>query len=144
MADWSKFDSLFACPSAVTDEDLRVAYEEMYADAKRGSEGLSLSVAQIMRTSVMLGWFFKHQQTSRVPYGDKGGYQHPGQEKDALLAWEQIAGHWDEVRRRAQPAAAGMTPEKVRDIFVAVLAQVDDPAMRAVLQDSFVEALAAV
>ena len=144
MSDWDKFDSLFACPSSVTDADLRTAYEQMYASAKRGSEGLDLSAAQIMRTSVMLGWYFKHQQTSRVPYGDKGGYQHPGQEKDALLAWEQIANHWDDVRRKAQPASAGgLSPQAVRDIFVTVLGQVGDSRLRAQLQDAFVEALAA-
>jgi hypothetical protein len=144
VSDWSKFDSLFACPASVTDEDLRVSYEEMYASAKRGCEGLDLSAAQIMRTSVMLGWFFKHQQTSRLTYGDKGGYQHPGQEKDALLAWEQIANHWDDVRRKAQPAAAGgMAPEVVRDVFLQVLARVEDSGLRAELQDCFVEALAA-
>src|SRR6267154_2368175 len=110
MSDWAKFDSLFSCPSSVTDDDLRIAFEEMYAAAKRGCEGLDLSAAQIMRTSVMLGWYFKHQQTSRITYGDKGGYVHPGQEKDALLAWEQIANHWDEVRRKAQPAISGLSP----------------------------------
>lgn len=142
-ADWAKFDNLFRCPDSVTDEDLRVAYEELYAVAKRECEGLDLSAAQIMRTSVMLGWYFKHQQTSRVPYGEKTGYAHPSQEKDALLAWESIARSWDEVRRKAQPAAGGMSPEKVRDIFVAVLGQVDDAGLRAVLQDAFVEALSA-
>jgi hypothetical protein len=142
MADWTKFDNLFTCPAAVTDQDLRTAYEELYTAAKRECEGLDLSSAQIMRTSVMLGWYFKHQQTSRVAYGDKAGYQHPGQEKDALLAWESIARSWDEVRRKAQPVTGGgLSPEAVRDIFVHVLGQVDDASLRARLQDSFVEAL---
>jgi hypothetical protein len=141
-ADWTKFDSLFACPASVTDRDLRDSYEEMYSSAKRGLEGLDISAAQIMRTSVMLGWYYKHLQTSRVGYGDKGGYQHPGQEKDALLAWEQIANHWDDVRRKSQPAGAtGMSPGQVRDVFVAVLAGVEDAGLRAELQDRFVDAL---
>lgn len=140
---WDKFDSLFACPASVSDEDLKVAYEQMYLAAKRGCEGLDLSAAQIMRTSVMLGWYFKHQQTSRITYGDRGGYVHPGQEKDAILAWEAVANHWDEVRRKAQPATSGMRPEQVRDIFLAVLGKVDDPQLRAELQDCFVEALSA-
>jgi hypothetical protein len=144
VSDWSEFDTLFVCPSSVTDADLRTAYEQMYASAKSGQAGLDLSAAQIMRTSVMLGWYFKHLQTSRHGYGDKNGYQHPGQEKDAILAWEHVARGWDEIRTKSRPAASsgGLAPEKVRDIFLAVLAQVDDPAMRAVLQDSFVEALA--
>jgi hypothetical protein len=141
---WTKFDSLFACPSSVTDEDLRAAFAEMYAAAKKGCEGLDLSAAQIMRTSVMLGWYFKHQQTSRVTYGDKGGYVHPGQEKDAILAWEAVANHWDEVRRKAQPSSSGLSPETVRDVFVSVLASVEDPALRAALQDRFVEELSVV
>jgi hypothetical protein len=142
MADWDKFDGLFTCPASVDDADLRTGYEEFYATARRECEGLDMSSAQIMRTSVMLGWFFKHQQTSRRGYGTEDGYQHPGQEKDAILAWEQIAKTWDDVRlksRRADPG--GLAPEKVRDVFVSVLAAVDDPALRAVLQDKFVEAL---
>jgi hypothetical protein len=141
-SDWDKFDSLFACPASVKDEDLRTAYEQMYLSAKSSCEGLDLSAAQIMRTSVMLGWYFKHQQTSRLAYGDKGGYQHPGQEKDALLAWEQIANHWDDVRRKAQPSTSGLSPEKVSALVLAVLAGVDDGQLRAELQDRFVEALA--
>jgi hypothetical protein len=145
MADWDKFDGLFTCPRSVEDADLRTGYEEFYATARRECEGLDMSAAQIMRTSVMLNWFFKHQQTSRRGYGTDEGYQHPGQEKDAILAWEAIAKTWDDVRmksRRADPG--GLAPEKVRDVFLAVLAEVDDPGLRAALQDKFVEALSGV
>jgi hypothetical protein len=144
-ADWDKFDGLFTCPRSVEDTDLRTGYEEFYTTARRECEGLDMSAAQIMRTSVMLNWFFKHQQTSRRGYGTDEGYQHPGQEKDAILAWEAIAKTWDDVRlksRRADPG--GLAPEKVRDVFVAVLAAVEDPALRAALQDKFVEALSGV
>jgi hypothetical protein len=97
-----------------------------------------------MRTSVMLNWFFKHQQTSRRGYGTDEGYQHPGQEKDAILAWEQIAKTWDDVRLKSRPIeAGGMAPEKIRDVFLVVLREVEDPALRAILQDKFVEALSA-
>jgi hypothetical protein len=142
MTDWAKFDALFTCPTSVTDADLRLGYEEFYATCKHECEGLDMSSAQIMRTSVMLNWFFKHQQTSRCGYGDKDGYQHPGQEKDAILAWEHVARGWDDIRTKSRPQVSGLSPEKVRDVFVAVLAQIDDPELRAVLQDSFVEALA--
>jgi hypothetical protein len=144
-ADWDKFDGLFTCPRSVEDTDLRTGYEEFYTTARRECEGLDMSAAQIMRTSVMLNWFFKHQQTSRRGYGTDEGYQHPGQEKDAILDWEAIAKSWDDVRlksRRADPG--GLAPEKVRDVFVAVLAAVEDPALRAALQDKFVEALSGV
>jgi hypothetical protein len=141
VTDWSKFDALFHCPDAVIDQDLRDSYQQLYVQAKTECEGLDMSSAQIMRTSVMLAWYYKHLQTSRVTYGDKGGYQHPGQEKDALLAWEQIARGWDDVRQRSKPRADGLSPEKVRDVFVTVLAEVDEPALRALLQDKFVEAL---
>jgi hypothetical protein len=145
-ANWDKFDALFTCPASVTDADLRTGYEEFYVTAKRECEGLDMSSAQIMRTSVMLGWFFKHQQTSRTGYGDKNGYQHPGQEKDAILAWEAVAKTWDDVRSKAKLASngtSGMSPGEVRDVFMVVLAGVDDPATRAMLQDRFVEALSA-
>jgi hypothetical protein len=140
--DWAKFDGLFTCPESVTDADLRRGYEEFYDTARRECEGLDMSAAQIMRTSVLLGWFFKHQQTSRKGYGTDDGYQHPGQEKDAILAWEQIARTWDDVRLKSRPReTGGMSPEQVRDVFLRVLGEVDDRALRAVLQDKFVEAL---
>lgn len=143
-ANWDKFDALFTCPASVTDADLRTGYEEFYVTAKRECEGLDMSSAQIMRTSVMLGWFFKHQQTSRKGYGTDDGYQHPGQEKDAILAWEQIAKTWDDVRLKSRPRdGGGLAPERVRDVFLAVLGEVREPGLRAVLQDKFVEALAA-
>lgn len=144
-ANWDKFDGLFSCPGSVTDDDLRRGYEEFYATVRRECEGLDMSAAQIMRTSAMLNWFFKHQQTSRKGYGTDDGYQHPGQEKDALLAWEAIAKTWDDVRTRAkaqQRGAGGLAPEKVRDVFLAVLNEVSDGGLRAILQDKFVEALA--
>jgi hypothetical protein len=144
MADWDKFDALFSCPASVTDQDLRTGYQEFYVTARAECEGLDMSAAQIMRTSIMLNWFFKHQQTSRLGYAEKNGYQHPGQEKDAILAWEQIARTWDDVRLKSRPkATGGLTPETVRDIFLAVLGEVSEPGLRAALQDRFVEALAA-
>jgi hypothetical protein len=142
--DWARFDGLFSCPASVTDSDLRTGYEEFYATAKRELDGLDMSAAQIMRTSVMLNWFFKHQQTSRKGYGTDDGYQHPGQEKDAILAWEQIAKTWDDVRLKSRPRETGLAPERVRDVFLAVLGEVRDPQQRALLQDKFIEALAAV
>jgi hypothetical protein len=141
--DWARFDGLFTCPASVTDNDLRTGYEEFYATAKRELDGLDMSAAQIMRTSVMLNWFFKHQQTSRKGYGTDDGYQHPGQEKDAILAWEQIAKTWDDVRLKSRPRSDGLPPERVRDVFLSVLGEVRDPGMRALLQDKFIEALAA-
>lgn len=141
---WEKFDSLFTCPDSVTDDDLRTGYVEFYDTCRREVEGLDMSPAQIMRTSVMLNWFFKHQQTSRKGYGTDDGYQHPGQEKDAILAWEQIAKTWDDVRLKSRPKVEGLTPEQVRDIFLRVLGGVDEPGLRALLQDRFVEALQAV
>jgi hypothetical protein len=141
-ANWDKFDALFTCPASVTDADLRTGYQEFYVTARRECEGLDMSAAQIMRTSVMLNWFFKHQQTSRKGYGHDEGYQHPGQEKDAILAWEQIAKTWDDVRLKSRPRQdGGLAPEQVRDIFLSVLGAVDEPGLRAVLQDKFVEAL---
>lgn len=144
-SDWDKYDALFTCPASVTDEDLRAGYEEFYATARTECDGLDMSAAQVMRTSIMLNWFFKHQATSRKGYGTDEGYQHPGQEKDAILAWEAIAKTWDDVRLKSRARdVGGLAPEKVRDIFLAVLGEVDSPALRAVLQDKFVEALAGV
>jgi hypothetical protein len=141
--DWDKYDSLFTCPDSVTDEDLRDGYQAFYATARAECLGLDMSAAQVMRTSVMLNWFFKHQQTSRKGYGDEDGYVHPGQEKDAILAWEAIAKTWDDVRLKSKSReASGLPPEKIRDLVLAVLNEVPDGALRAALQDKFVEALA--
>jgi hypothetical protein len=144
-ADWDKYDGLFHCPDTVTDEDLRTGYEAFYATCRRECEGLDMSAAQVMRTSVMLNWFFKHQQTSRKGYASEDGYAHPGQEKDAILAWEAIAKTWDDVRTKSKPRdPGGLSPQQVRDVFLAVLAAVDEPSLRAELQDRFVEALSGV
>jgi hypothetical protein len=141
---WDKYDALFHCPDSVTDEDLRTGYQAFYATCRRECEGLDLSAAQVMRTSILLGWFFKHQQTSRKGYGEDDGYQHPGQEKDAILAWEAIAKTWDDVRLKSKRnEQSGLSPEKVRDVVLAVLGEVPDGQLRAVLQDKFVEVLAA-
>lgn len=143
-AEWDQYDGLFTCPDTVTDDDLRAGYQAFYATCRRECDGLDMSAAQVMRTSVMLNWFFKHQQTSRKGYGTDEGYAHPGQEKDAILAWEAIAKTWDDVRLKTQARqAAGMSPAQVRDVFLAVLGVVEDGALRAELQDKLVEALAA-
>ena len=141
--DWSNYDALFTCPESVRDEDLRAGYQAFYVTCRAECEGRDMSAAQVMRTSVMLNWFFKHQQTSRKGYGEEDGYQHPGQEKDAILAWEAIAKTWDDVRNKAKPAeVGGMSPEQVRDVFLAVLGMVEDGQLRAQMQNKLVEALA--
>jgi hypothetical protein len=48
------------------------------------------------------------------------------------------------VRMKSRPRAdAGLAPETVRDLVLAVLGEVRDPGLRATLQDKLVEALAA-
>ena len=62
----------------------------------------------------------------------------------SLPAWEQIAKTWDDVRMKRRPRVdAGLAPEAVRDLVLAVLGEVRDPGLRASLQDKLVEALAA-
>lgn len=143
MADWDKFDYAFTCPSSVKDEDLRLGFEKALAELRRECAGSGMSTAMILRSSVMLGWHIKHMQTSRAPYKDDQGYQHPGQEKDAVLALTSVMKDHDDIRLRTR-AKSGLAPEQVRDVFLDVLAEVDDPRLRALLQDKLADALAAV
>jgi hypothetical protein len=48
------------------------------------------------------------------------------------------------VRLKSRPRQDGLSPERVRDVFLAVLGEVSDGRLRAALQDKFVEALESV
>ena len=140
--DWTDLDFAFARPESVTDEDLVAGYEALLKRLRDEAEGLDISTAQILRGSIVIGWFVKHQQTSRRLYGDKGAYAHPGQEKDAIMSWREVAKDWDDVLRRAKQALAavnGIPVEAVKDAIVTVLEKVDEQS-RIILQAEFAEA----
>jgi hypothetical protein len=140
--DWSDLDFAFARPESVTDQDLITGYEALLKRLRDEAEGLDISTAQILRGSIVIGWFVKHQQTSRKLYGDQGAYAHPGQEKDAIMSWREVARDWDEVLRRAKQALAttnGIPVEAVKQAIIGVLEKVDEDA-RIILQAEFADA----
>jgi hypothetical protein len=140
--DWSDLDFAFARPESVTDKDLVTGYESLLKRLRDEAEGLDISTAQILRGSIVIGWFVKHQQTSRRLYGDPGAYAHPGQEKDAIMSWREVAKDWDEVLRKAKAALAavnGIPVEAVQAAIIGVLEKVDEET-RVVLQAEFADA----
>lgn len=142
MANWDNFDFAFTCPESVTDDALRVGYEKMLAEVRKESENHELSVGQIIRAETMIKWYIKHQQTSKYHYGEDHGYQHPGQEKDAMLALQGVTRDYDEIllkaRSKAPVVQQGVPEEAVREALVTVLRSVEDPALRRALQARFV------
>lgn len=140
--DWSDLDFAFARPESVTDKDLVTGYESLLSRLRAEAEGLDISTAQILRGSIVIGWFVKHQQTSRKLYGDAGAYAHPGQEKDAIMSWREVAKDWDEVLRRAKQALAasnGVPVDQVKAAIISVLEKVDEDS-RVILQAEFADA----
>lgn len=140
--DWTDLDFAFKRSDAVTDTDLVVGYEALLARMRTEAQGLDISTAQILRGSIVIGWFVKHQQTSRRLYGDQGAYAHPGQEKDAIIAWEAIAKDWDDILHKSRSrgaVASGVPVEVVRDAIVGVLKDLA-PEERAALQSKFADA----
>jgi hypothetical protein len=140
VANWESFDYAFSVPASVTDEDLKLGYEKALVEARKECDGVDMSVAMILRTSFMIGWQIKHMQTSRRSYGSKEGYQHPAQEKDAMLAWMQVAKDYDEFKLKAKPhALEGLLPQQVVSIVQAVVSKVQDTDQRDMLMDKLVE-----
>lgn len=139
MANWDRFDSAFECPDSVKNDKIRELYQGAYAEVRSECQNLDLSVGFIMRASLMLDAFIKHQQTKRSPYGEDGGYSHPGQEKDALVALQAIIKDYDDLLIKSRPKEPrGVSPEAVRDALVMVLRRIEDQDLRVKLQMQFV------
>lgn len=142
MADWDRFDFAFECPASVKSEKLRAGYQSVYAEVRAECVAYDLPAGFVMRAATMLDWFIKHQQTKDVAYGEDGGYAHPGQEKDALVALQSITRDYDDLLIKSRPKEPrGVAPEAVRDALVMVLRRIEDPDMRVKLQMQFVNEL---
>jgi hypothetical protein len=140
--DWTDLDFAFARPESVTDEDLVTGYEALLARLRAEAEGLDVSTAQILRGSIVIGWFIKHQQTTRKLYGDAGAYAHPGQEKDAIMAWEQVAKDWDDVLRKAKLTMLNRDVVPLPIVKAAIIRVLENVSaeQRAELQSQFADA----
>lgn len=129
--DWSDLDELFTCPDSVTDDGLRALYEALRDRVRRETAGLDVSTGQLVQASLMLAWTVKHRSTSRHPYGDREGYQHPGQEKDAILALESVVRGFSDGIGKARDRAArdtaprGIPVDVVQTVLADALARLD-------------------
>lgn len=127
--DWTDLDELFSCPASVTDEKLRGLYEALYARVKAELNSIELTTGQLIQASLMTGWTVKHLQTTRRQYSDKNGYQHPGQEKDAIMALESIIRDWNDTilkaRSQRDRGLQGIPVEVVQQALAQALAKLD-------------------
>jgi hypothetical protein len=134
IVEWADLDELFACPSSIKDEKLRELYQALYARMTRELQAVELTTAQVIQGSLMIGWTVKHLQTSRRDYGDKTGYQHASQEKDAIMALEGILKDWNDViiklRAQRDRGKTGVPVEVLQEVLGTVLSRLD-PAVRA-------------
>lgn len=133
--DWQDLDVFFNCPASVEDADLRAGYESLYSRVRREVAEVSgsISTAQLVRASIMIGWTVKHAQTSRRPFSEAGGYVHPGQEKDAIMSLEAVLKDWDDIMHKARMRPAqepGVPPDMVKEIIVTVLRDVEPSELR--------------
>lgn len=146
MADWTNLDRAFQLPDTVTDAKLRELYEFLRERLRAEAEGTDLSIMQILQGERSIGLYIRGRQAEQAAYGEAGGFAHLSQEKDYWSAWDAAASRFTELVRKGKmtPVAGGLTPQQVRDVFMAVLATVSDPAMRAELQDKFADALSGV
>lgn len=142
MEDWSDLDELFSCPASVTDPKLKQLYEALYARLKKELESIGfaqVSTAQLIQGSLMTGWTVKHLQTSRKQYQDKQGYQHPGQEKDAVMSLESILRDWNDVMLKARAlhdkTPQGIPVEVVQEALAGALSSLDQEVRIPILSD---------
>ena len=144
MADWDQFDYAFTCPTGM-DADLVVGYEKMLAQYRAECAGLNMSASAILRVATLASQYIRHLNNSRRPYGSGEGYTNPAMEKNAWLAWMNAAKEHDEYVTRARlkvREGGNLVPaEAVSDMVVAVLTRLNDPVLRARLQDEFVDAM---
>jgi hypothetical protein len=100
--DWSDLDALFSCPESITDPELRKLYEALYVRVTKELDNIEVSTGQIIQASLMTGWTVKHLQTSRQKYATEQGYSHPGQEKEAILALQNLLRDWNDIMLKAR------------------------------------------
>lgn len=138
-SEWTDLDELFSCPASITDPKLRELYEALFARVKRELDAVDLTTGQIIQASLMTGWTVKHMQTTRKAYGDKTGYQHPGQEKDAVIALESLLRDWNDaiLKARAQRdrGRVGVPVEVLQQVLAHALSKLPAEARAPIVSD---------
>jgi hypothetical protein len=122
--DWSDLDELYTCPASVEDAKLRKLYEALYARLQRELEAVDLTTGQLIQGSLMLGWTTKHLRAARLPYGQDQGYSTSSNEKEAIVALENILRDWNDTLLKARAQRDRNRPGVPVEVLQEVLASV--------------------
>lgn len=139
MADFTDLDAAFTLPETVTDADLRSLFEVLVARCRAEASHLQMSTLQQLRIERIVTGYVRIKHAEKHPYGDKQGFQHPGQEKDANAAWQSIAKDFDDILAKSKPSDRAGIMAEVKELIVNVLSTVEDSGVRTGLMHRFVE-----
>lgn len=131
MADFTDLDWAFTCPDSVTDEDLRSGYEILVARFRGEGEHLPLNTAFQLLIERTINSYIKLKQTERRKYKAAGGFQHAGQEKDFNVFVQGMLHEVNDMLRKNHPTAdKEFVLQQVKDVILAVMGGIPDPATR--------------
>jgi hypothetical protein len=141
VADFTDLDWAFTCPASVTDDDLRAGYEILCNRFRSEGAHLPLNTAYQLLIERTVTAYVKAKQAERRQYGERGGYQHAGQEKDYNGYLNGLLHEVNEVLRKHHPGAdREFTLAQVKDVLLGVMAEIPDPAVRDDLSRRFADA----
>lgn len=131
MANFEDLDWAFTCPASVTDDDLRAGYEILTARFRAEGEHLPLNTAWQLLIERTVTAYIKVKQAERRQYGQPGGFQHAGQEKDFNVFLQAMLHEVNEVLRKHYPTAdRDLTLQQVREVILAVMSGIPDTGVR--------------
>jgi len=138
MADFTDLDWAFTCPASVTDDDLRSGYEILTARFRAEGDHLPLNTAWQLLIERTVTAYIKTKQAERRKYGEAGGFQSPGQEKDYNSYLSSMLHEVNEVLRRNYPTAdRDLTLAQVKDVILEVMRAIPDRGTRDTLARQF-------
>lgn len=131
MADFADLDWAFTCPPSVTDDDLRAGYEVLVSRFRAEGSHLPLNTAFQLKIERVISFYIKVKQAERQRYGQPGGFQHAGQEKDANVQLNTMLDGVSEMLKRHHPNAdREMLLLQVKDVILEALREVPDGTVR--------------
>jgi hypothetical protein len=133
MADFTDLDWAFTCPDSVTDDDLRGGYEILVARFRtEGAHLMAMSTPYQLLIERTITGYVKAKQLERRAYGVKtGGYEHAGQEKDFnLFVLKMLHEINDMLRKDFSTADQELTIARIKEIMLAAMSTIPDPATR--------------
>lgn len=127
MATFEDLDWAFTCPASVTDDDLRAGYEILVARFRGEGAHLPLNTAWQLLIERAISAYIKAKQAERKVYGDRGGFQHAGQEKDYNGYVQGLLHEVNDVLRKHYPNAdRELTLQQVKEVILAVMSGIPD------------------